>query len=117
MEKTRRNEVLAKSADENYCSSCGAIIKKEAEICPKCGVRQKEHSKNTSGKNKTTALILSLLGFVCIAGIHRFYVGKIGTGILWLFTIGFFGVGTLVDLIMIASGSFKDKDGNILKSN
>jgi len=30
-----------KAADEAFCSSCSAIIKKEAEICPKCGVRQK----------------------------------------------------------------------------
>jgi len=44
-------------------------------------------------------------------GAHRFFVGKIGTGILWIFTLGFLGIGTLIDLIMIIVGAFKDKDG------
>ncbi len=41
-----------KGADETFCSSCGAIIKKEAEICPKCGVKnkQKEGDKKDNGK-------------------------------------------------------------------
>jgi hypothetical protein len=42
--------------------------------------------------------------------LQRFYVGKIGTGILWLFTWGLFGIGQLIDLILIAVGQFKDRN-------
>lgn len=66
-----------------------------------------------SQKSRLVALLLCL--FLGGLGIHRFYVGKIGTGILTIITIGgFFGIWPLIDLIMIAVGSFKDNEGKKL---
>ncbi len=62
----------------------------------------------------TTLLLCIFLGGL---GVHRFYAGKIGTGILQLITVGGCGIWTLVDLIMIITGSFKDKDGNPITNN
>lgn len=62
-----------------------------------------------SPKNRTTTLLLCL--FLGIFGVHRFYVGKVGTGIFYLLTLGCFGIGALVDLIFIAIGYFKDRWG------
>lgn len=69
--------------------------------------------ENISPKSKgVTAVLCFFLGWL---GIHRFYVGKIGTGIIWMLTLGLFGIGELVDLIMIICGSFKDKNGAYIK--
>ncbi|MBQ8293596.1 MAG: TM2 domain-containing protein [Bacilli bacterium] len=54
------------------------------------------------------ALLCFFLGWL---GVHRFCVGKIGTGIIWLLTGGLFGIGVLVDFIMILLGKFKTKSG------
>jgi TM2 domain-containing membrane protein YozV len=50
--------------------------------------------------------------FLGVFGAHRFYVGKIGTGLLQLFTLGGLGIWMLVDLILLVSGEFRDKEGN-----
>lgn len=63
-----------------------------------------------SEKSRTVSLLLCI--FIGVLGIHRFYVGKTGTGILWLLTGGIFGIGAVVDLVMIIVGSFTDSDGN-----
>lgn len=64
-------------------------------------------------KSKLATLLLCI--FLGELGVHRFYVGKIGTGILWLLTFGVFGIGYIVDIIMIATNSFTDADGNQLE--
>lgn len=61
-------------------------------------------------KSKVVALILSI--FLGELGIDRFYLGYIGTGILKLITCGGFGIWWLIDLIMIATGKLKPKDGS-----
>jgi hypothetical protein len=65
-----------------------------------------------SPRSRLAALLLCF--FLGALGIHRFYVGKIGTGILWLITLGFLGIGALIDFIMIIVGAFRDKEGRPL---
>lgn len=55
--------------------------------------------------------------FLGAFGIHRFYVGKIGTGILMLLTLGGLGIWTLIDFIIIVTGSFKDGNGFVIKAS
>ena len=62
-----------------------------------------------SPKSKWLAFILCF--FFGVLGVHRFYVGKVGTGVIYLFTGGFFAIGWLLDLIKILSGTFKDGAG------
>jgi TM2 domain-containing membrane protein YozV len=52
-------------------------------------------------KSKGTAYVLWLFSLVGICGLYRFYIGKVGTGILWLFTFGLLGVGVLIDLFTL----------------
>ena len=59
-----------------------------------------------------TLLLCFFLGFL---GVHRFYVGKIGTGVLMLLTFGGFGIWSLIDFIIIVCGNFKDKKGMPIK--
>lgn len=107
-----------------YCPKCGKPVNDDINFCPACGAninnsaesREDDTTKvvhipapNTSDKNRLVALLLDL--FLGCLGIHRFYVGKIGTGILYLFTCGIFGIGAFVDLILILVGSFTDSAG------
>ena len=74
---------------------------------------QKEKLLNSSITTSTTDwLTLFLLTFfVGVLGVHRFYVGKIGTGFLMLLTLGGLGVWFLVDLILVVTRQFTNKEG------
>lgn len=61
-------------------------------------------------------LAAALLAFFIPLGIHRFYVGKVGTGLLFLFTLGFLGIWSLIDFIIILLGSFRDSNGRALQN-
>lgn len=120
-----------------YCKNCGKEIAEGAKFCPDCGAstgaapaqpqyqqpvinvinNNNNVNRNVGGfgyihKSKWTAFFLCL--FLGWLGVHRFYVGKIGTGLIWMFTCGFFFFGWLLDLIFILLGGFRDKAGQPL---
>ena len=110
-----------------FCKHCGGKIPKDAVICTLCGRQVEEISataqqsqpnivinntntntnvnKNVNGgaggrmKNKWVAFFLCL--FIGFLGAHKFYEGKAGMGILYLFTGGLFGIGVIIDLISL----------------
>ncbi len=66
-----------------------------------------------SEKSGIACLLLMLL--VAIPGLHRFYAGKVGTGLLFLITLGGFGLWWLIDLIFLVTGTFTDAEGRPIK--
>lgn len=116
------------SENTKFCKHCGGSIPEDAVICTLCG-RQVEKMEsgstpmpqvvinNTNSnvnenanfvggaygtpKSKTTAIALCCCGFFGIAGLHKFYEGKTGSGILYLCTVGWCFIGTIIDLIAL----------------
>lgn len=84
------------SENEKTCQICQATIHKKAEICPKCGVRQRKPA------SKTTLLLLTF--FLGGVGAHRFYLGSylLGTIYLLLFWTGVPGLIALIEFIVFA---------------
>ena len=104
-----------------FCKECGERIAAKAVICPHCGcqVEETHHQEQqpqiiinnsnqnqnvnagvpANAKNKWVAFFLCwFLGYV---GAHKFYEGKIGMGILYIFTFGLFGIGYAIDWIVL----------------
>jgi RNA polymerase subunit RPABC4/transcription elongation factor Spt4 len=94
---------------KKYCQNCGAPTDPNAEICVKCGAKLVSQEES---KDWLVTLLLSV--FVGSFGIDRFYTGYIGLGILKLLTGGACGIWWLVDIILIATGKYKDSEGRPL---
>lgn len=67
---------------------------------------KKLNSVESLNYNKKTALILCALGFIGLGGIHDFYLGKFGNGIVKLLTINWFLIGTIIDLVNLSNDSY-----------
>lgn len=65
---------------------------------------------------KSKAATLFLCFFFGMFGVHRYYVGKIGTGVLWTLTAGMFVIGWIVDIYNIANNRFCDSNGYVIRS-
>lgn len=121
-----------------YCHKCGRQLDSQAVICPSCGVatsnfaaqqaqpniiiNNANNNANTNVNNNMMAnyvykkkwVALILCFFFGFLGVHRFYTGKVGTGLLWLVTFGFFFIGWALDFLFILFGGFRDKFGQPL---
>lgn len=121
----QETQPAAPNAPMKFCKHCGMKIAEDAVMCVHCG-RQVEELKGSAAqpqiiinndnintntnaningmgygrmKNKWVALVLCVLLGWC--GGHKFYEGKVGMGILYLFTLGLFGIGVLIDFIVL----------------
>lgn len=120
------NQNVQATQNHKFCKQCGQKISEAAVVCPFCGCQIEElksgnqnqapiiinntnanSNVNTNinsvnggkAKNKWVAVLLCFfLGYV---GAHKFYEGKVGMGILYIFTVGLCGIGTLVDFIKL----------------
>ena len=112
--------IIHEPTQTKFCKHCGSKVDINAVVCIKCGLQIEELKTeqpqvvitNTNhqatpvyygahGRQKDKWVAALLCFFLGYLGVHRFYEGKIGTGILYLFTLGLFGIGIIVDLIII----------------
>ena len=94
------------------CLSCGHPLDSSATVCLECGHLHPLAPAPTgtvSDRRILPAFLLCLL--LGVFGAHRFYAGRIATGILQIVTVGGFGIWWLADVILLATGHFKDGDG------
>ena len=126
-------ELKSATTNMKYCKHCGEKIDAEVVVCPKCFKQVEQlksdkindtchhmHNDLNSGinsnlniedyipvysvvKQKWVALLLCI--FLGMFGVHKFYEGKIVMGVLYLLTVGLFGIGWLIDIILLLGKS------------
>lgn len=102
-----RNMADDVGVDEAFCTSCGTVIKKEAEICPECGTRQQESSKTTAAQipdqrqyelekitNKSTGVAITL--GILLSPLGYIYLGKWGLGAINFLTLNYLLLGPII---------------------
>jgi len=124
-----------------FCQNCGAPLELQSKFCESCGTPIEQPSppqpvytqqqqpiytqphvtvnminptQAVSPKSQGILIILWILGGYF--GLHYFYAGRIGMGLLYFFTVGLFGLGWLVDICAILGGTFRDEHGRPIKN-
>ncbi len=109
---------------EIVCDSCRNPVDGGVVFCPDCGGRMGEGDPPSdhchvrivedrgTGRDWLTTLLLCL--FFGGLGVHRFYTGHVGAGIIQVLTVGGFGIWWLLDVVSIARGRYRDRAGNLL---
>ena len=99
--------------ETKFCKHCGKQILKEAVICVNCGLQVEElrgseriiiNNSNVDPhmiRKKDKWIALALCVFLGVVGAHKFYEGKTGLGVLYLFTGGLLGIGVVVDIFTL----------------
>lgn len=106
------------------CPRCSSVVYYGMPNCTVCGqplswqtqppaVPQVPYAQYISPKSRLAVTLLAW--FLGVFGIHRFYVGKIGTGILMLLTLGGLGIWAFIDFIIAVIGDFKDSNNLPIK--
>ncbi len=113
------NDVTLKGPGEKFCADCGALINAKAEICPKCGVRQMPApiglgAVAPNGKSRIAAALFALL--LGGLGVHKFYLGSVGLGIVyllfcWTFIPALVGLVEGILLLVMSDSEFARKYG------
>ena len=118
MSETQNTTTSTNERETKFCKECGEKIAKKAVVCPKCGCQVEDtaapqivinnsnqnvqaHGTTPTGKEKNKWIALLLWFFFGVVGGHKFYEGKIGMGILYIFTLGLFGIGLIVDFFTL----------------
>jgi uncharacterized membrane protein YvbJ len=95
-----------------FCPRCGKELAGNPTFCPGCGASLAENGDISPKSRLATSLLAWYLGWL---GVHRFYLGKIGTGILMILTFGGLAIWTIIDFIIAVTGNMKDKDGKLIR--
>ncbi|MDR2349313.1 MAG: TM2 domain-containing protein [Deltaproteobacteria bacterium] len=89
-----------------YCVNCGIQLPEPSNLCPQCGCPNRGLTSTKS--LSSVALLCMFFGFL---GVHRFYMGKIASGIFMFLTFGGLGLWAFADLLWAVCGKFRDQYG------